>query len=92
MLYAALATVLLGAFCLIGFAIQRLFKLAEHALLFGRARDAADLATAIEQVETTKLAKPVPKRENTQEESETLTVTMPDGTVRELEPVLGGFR
>lgn len=86
MIYAV-AVVLLGAFGLIGFVIQRLYKLAENALVLARAKDAEDYVHALEQVKTAELAKPVPKQENKPEEPETVSVQMPDGTVRELAPV-----
>jgi hypothetical protein len=82
----AITVLFLGLLGLSAFLAHRLYTLSENALVLGRAKDATEYVSAQQMQATTKLAKPVPMQDNKTQEA-TKLYEMPDGTVRELEPV-----
>lgn len=86
-LIAGASALILALLGLVGFAISRLSKLAENALVLGRAKDAGEYASALDALEAgraSRLAKDMPKPEN---EEDPDLLQLPDGRlVRRLVP------
>lgn len=86
-LIAGVSGLTLALLALVGFAIHKLYRLAENAMVLGRAKDASEYVTALDALRTSeaaRLAKDEPKVEN---EEDPDLFELPDGRrVRRLVP------